>query len=100
MYSVGLHATTELLPTDRQGPVKPLKLTYLFDVQQDYEGTPYGNTEILEKALQISNQEYFIDTTQISYTELAKLIRTDYPEIDLEEELERLQAKALLEHTR
>jgi len=100
MDTVGLHATTELLPTDRQGPIKPIKLTYLFDVTQSCDMMPYGNTEVPKKSLDVSNEEYFINQIQITYADLAKLVRSDYPDIDLEEEIERLQAKALLQYMR
>ena len=85
----GLHASGELIPEDLKGTVKPVKLTYLFDVK-----------ELFDKGVAYSpmNQEYFINGTQVTRTALEKLVDEDYPNVDLEETLGELLNKGLFEH--
>ena len=85
----GLHACGELIPDNLKGTVKPVKLTYLFDVKELFDkGVCYDAI----------NQEYFINGTQVTRRALEKLVDKDYPNVDLEEMLERLKNIAILEH--
>ena len=93
-----LHATGELVPANLKDTTKVVKLTLLFDATQVTEGTPDGNTVVVETATVISNPEYFVDGAQVTYTTLAELVARDYSHLDLAEELDRLQAKALKEY--
>ena len=93
-----LHATGELLPQDRQGEIKPAKLTLLFDVETVQESSPFGDTVVFEQALKAVSKEYFLNGVQVTYTELEDRVKADYPHLDLDEELERLESVALIEY--
>lgn len=95
MEGEGLHATVELIPKNLKGRVKPVKLTYLFDLKEIHERTPDGEQIVVETASQVTNEEYFIDGIQVTCKGLAKLVATDYPHIDLMEVLDRLYHKGL-----
>lgn len=85
----GLNATGELLPDDCRGTVKPVKLTYLFDVKEVFDkGVAYNPL----------NQEYFIDGAQVTYKALQKLVDKDYPNLDLDEKLGQLLSEGLFNH--
>ena len=90
-----VYATGELRPASLKGTIKVVKLTLLFDATQVTEGTPDGDNMIVETATVVSSPEYFIDGARVTYIALAELFSTDYPNLDIEEELERLRATAL-----
>lgn len=85
----GLYANGELIPDTLKGTVRPVKLTYLFDVKEVFDkGVAYDAI----------NQEYFINGTQVTRRALEKVVDKDYPNVDLEEMLEGLKNTAILEH--
>jgi hypothetical protein len=85
----GLHASGELIPENLKGEVKPVKLTYLFDVKEVFD---------LGVCYDAINQEYFINGAQVTRRALEKLVDKDYPNVDLDEMLERLKNVAICEH--
>jgi hypothetical protein len=85
----GLSARGELVPENLKGTVKPVKLTYLFDVRELWD---------LGVCYEAVNQEYYIDGVRMRRTAVQKLVDNDYPNVDLEEMLDRLKAKAITEH--
>ena len=85
----GLHASGELIPENLKGTIKPVRLTYLFDVKELFDlGVCYGAI----------NQEYFVNGVQLTRRALEKLVAKDYPSVDLDEMLDRLKGVAILEH--
>lgn len=98
MYTKGLDATIELCPLNLKGAIKPVKLTLLFDVVPLHEQTDYGDTITKEDGFALENHEYFLDGVQVAYNDLEERIRTDYPHVDLEEELATLELTGLNNH--
>ena len=92
---LALHGTKELLPKTLKGDKKPVKLTVLFDYEEAEQAHPYGSTVAYERLVEYNNEEFFLDGTQVDFDALEIFVKNFNDEIDLQEEIDKIQEKAV-----
>ena len=93
--SLSLNGTQELLPKTLKGEKKPVKITVLFDYVETSQSHPYGSTTATEKLVEYNNEEFFLDGVQMEFEDLEKFVKEFNDEIDLQEVVDKIQAKAV-----